>query len=211
MKRSLIFALVLALLLAAPARAAEPFHPAYLAGYPDGTVRPLAPATRAETAMMLWRLLTPEARESLAGEQTCFRDVPPGHWAYRAVSALASLGVLLGGRGGAFRPDAAITGEELAAALTRAAGLARAKEALPGVCAPREVSKGPLTRADAARLLNAALGRSPGSPDDLAGGMRLWPDNRDESAAYYLDIQEAATGHTCTKNEAGQETWTGLG
>ena len=46
MKRSLIFALVLALLLAAPARAAEPFHPAYLAGYPDGTVRPLAPATR---------------------------------------------------------------------------------------------------------------------------------------------------------------------
>ncbi len=37
-------------------------HIAYVSGYPDGTVRPNAPITRAETAQMLYRLLTDEAR-----------------------------------------------------------------------------------------------------------------------------------------------------
>jgi len=206
----LLTLLTLVFTLAPPVRAAD-YHPAYLAGYPDGTVRPLAPATRAETAEMLWRLMTSEAREHLADEETCFCDVPPGHWAYRAVSALVSLGVLLGDRCGSFRPDAAVTGEELSAALTRAAGLSYARTALPGVTVPGAAPEGPLSRAAAVRMLNEALGRAPQSADDLLDGMPAWPDNGEPGTWFYLDIQEASASHTCEKNEAGRETWTGLG
>ena len=48
--------LLLLLLSAVPARAAGVLHTAYLAGYPDGTIRPEAPVTRAQLAVILFRL-----------------------------------------------------------------------------------------------------------------------------------------------------------
>ena len=48
--------LLLLLLSTVPARAAGALHTAYLAGYPDGTIRPEAPVTRAQLAVILFRL-----------------------------------------------------------------------------------------------------------------------------------------------------------
>ena len=50
----LFFALLLCIIM--PVRAAGTLHTAYLAGYPDGTIRPEAAVTRAQLAVVLLRL-----------------------------------------------------------------------------------------------------------------------------------------------------------
>ena len=37
--------------------------------------------------------------------------------------------------------------------------------------------------------------------------MKTFPDNADPTAWYYIAIQEAANGHTYTKDKTGKETW----
>ena len=37
--------------------------------------------------------------------------------------------------------------------------------------------------------------------------MTVWPDNSDENAWYYLDVQEATNGHGYSMS-AGRERWT---
>ena len=54
--RGLFCAAALAAVLALPARAAEQTHRAYLCGYPDGSIQPGAPVTRAQLACALVRL-----------------------------------------------------------------------------------------------------------------------------------------------------------
>ena len=54
--RGLFCAAALAAMLALPALAAEQTHRAYLCGYPDGSIRPNAPVTRAQLACTLVRL-----------------------------------------------------------------------------------------------------------------------------------------------------------
>ena len=61
--RGLFCAAALAAVLALPARAAEQTHRAYLCGYPDGSIQPGAPVTRAQLACALVRL----AEEPLPG------------------------------------------------------------------------------------------------------------------------------------------------
>jgi len=205
-----LFALALALmLLAAPAaRASEGFHAAYLSGFPDGTVRPLAPATREQTAQMLLRLLTDGARDELCRSRTAFPDVPPARWSYAAVSAMCELGVMPGRGDGSWRPDETLGGRELAAILNRLMGLSGARAAF----SPMEeryfvIPDGPVTRAALAAALNRLFGREPAAVLD---GAPHWPDNADETAWYYLDIQEASAGHTFAAAD-GTERWTGLG
>ena len=64
-------------------------------------------------------------------------------------------------------------------------------------------------RAEMTAMVNRALGRDPQSASDLLEGMKTWKDNADPTAWFYLDIQEAANGHTYARKTGG-EYWTGL-
>ena len=117
--RGLFCAAALAAMLALPALAAEQTHRAYLCGYPDGSIRPNAPVTRAQLACTLVRL----AEEPLP-EPECvtFFDVPSSHWACAQIGKLTGLGLLPFGDGGWFLPSAAVSWRELCSVLDTLAG-----------------------------------------------------------------------------------------
>ena len=229
--RGLAAAALLAGLLAGQAFAAgEVFHPAYLGGFPDGTIRPEAALTREQLAQALYRLIPEDRRDGLDAP-TCFCDVPPSRWSYAAVTAMVDLGVLYGTQDGAFSPETGVTGPELAAALMRIAASETAAGCLTELAAgwsalEPSFSEGdgwimglagtgfepdrPLTRAEFAHILNGLLNRRPASLDTLLIGMPLWTDNLDTEMWYFLDMQEAGTDHTACPDTNG-EAWSALG
>ena len=176
------------LALCAPCRAAETQeHPAYLAGFADGTMRPDAPLTREQFAQMLFRLL-PEDTQNDEPRAAAYVDVPANRWSYRAVCALTALGVWSDDRQAHFAPTQAVTGAEFAETLRRAGAY------LPQLAAAEALTDAdvPLSRGQAARALNALLGRI----DETAlDGVLTWCDV-DENAPYFADIREAANPHS---------------
>lgn len=212
------------------AAGAEVFHPAYLSGFPDGTLRPDAPLTREQLAQALWRLI-PEDTQSACETPACFSDVPPSRWSYEAVTAMVGLGILSETEVGRFSPEEGVTGPALAAALTRLSSSgkgARCLSALAEAWQTEEVTfqngdgwvmglsgtcfqpERALTRAEFAQILNRLLGRTPACLDDLMIGMPLWSDNLDAEAPFFLDMQEASSTHTALFS-GGAEHWSGLG
>ena len=176
------------LALCAPCRAAEmDEHPAYLAGFADGTMRPDAPLTREQLAQMLYRLLPEDARKNTP-RAAAYVDVAANRWSYRAVCALTELGVWSDDRQAHFVPTEAVTGAEFAETLRRA-----------GCCLPQLAAAetpadadAPLSRGQAVRALNALLGRT----DETAlRGVLTWRDV-DEGSPYYADVREAANPHS---------------
>ena len=92
-------------------------HIAYVAGYPDGTVKPNGNITRAEVSTILYRLLTEESRKTYSSTKSGFRDVDSGKWYNTYVATLNNAGIITDSQSGYFRPDDAITRAELAAML----------------------------------------------------------------------------------------------
>lgn len=211
-------------------------HEAWLYGS-GGRIRPNDPLTRAECAEILYRLMTPEAREALDGGETGFSDVPDGAWYGQAVLALAQKSVFLGFADGTFRPDEAMTRAEWTAVLSRyleteASAGKSAFSDTAGSWAGAEIAAAaaegwvrgypdgtfrpdaPVTRAEAAATLCRALGRMPGRSGDLLSGMKTWTDNADSSAWYYLILQEASNSHNFESytgsNGKTYEKWTAL-
>lgn len=208
----------------------ELFHPAYLSGFPDGTLRPDAPLTREQLAQALWRLVPEDARTPCESP-VHFSDVPPSRWSYEAVTAMADLGVLCETAPGLFSPEESVTGPALASALTHLAASekgARCLKTLAEAWSAEEVTfqngdgwvmglsdacfapERALSRAEFARILNRLLDRTPTCLEDLMIGMPLWSDNLDTEAAFFLDMQEASTTHTALFS-GGAERWSGLG
>ena len=68
-----------------------------------------------------------------------------------------------------------------------------------------------ITRAETMTLVNRVLNRLPEAKDDLHKDMKTWVDNMDETAWYYLAVQEATNSHYF-KNKTGTkfEQWTDL-
>ena len=93
-------------------------HSWYIRGYSDGSVKPNNNITRAEVAMVLWRLTQNADKNNAAGTQA-FGDVDGSHWAYQQIQYLAGHGILHGYPDGSFAPDRNMTRAELAAVLTR--------------------------------------------------------------------------------------------
>lgn len=98
-----------------------------VAGYPDGTFRPKASLTRAEAVTLLLGIVEPVFEKSGTG----FKDVKPGHWAYRNIMAANGAGILKGYPDGTFRPNAFLTRSEAMALLVKVSNDDKNKIELP--------------------------------------------------------------------------------
>ena len=205
-------------------------HFAYIIGTAEGYVLPEANITRAEVATIFFRLLTDESRARIWSRENSFPDVSPEDWYNNAVSTMANGGILKGYEDGTFRPMASITRAEFATIAIRFFRDEMAAEeqfsdveghwgeAYINMAAEKGLIKGypdssfrpdePITRAEAITIINRLLERHP-HKDKLSDGMIAWPDNADDSAWYYAEVQEAANSHAY-EMEDGVERWTEL-
>lgn len=205
-------------------------HIAYIAGYRDGTVRPDNNITRAEVAMIFYRLLSDDAHAKYDTLDNSFTDFSTDAWFAEAVSTLSAMGIIQGYKDGSFRPDNNITRAELAAIAVRffsapevetdafsdisdhwARSYINAAAQLGIVNGYRDGTFRPsnkITRAETIQMVNNTLGRHP-DKDHLLPGMVTFSDNLDTDKWYYAAIQEAANGHDY-KLVGGTEHWTAL-
>ena len=208
-------------------------HYAYIIGYGNNDVRPQNNITRAEVATIFFRLLTDETREANMTKSNSYNDVKDGDWFCCAVSTLSKMGIIKGYEDGSFKPNDPISRAEFAAIAARFAPDGDKTPAtfadVTSHWAKDEISiaanhgwiKGyedgsfkpdqKITRAETMTLVNRVLNRLPETKDDLHKDMKTWVDNMDETAWYYLAVQEATNSHYF-KNKTGTkfEQWTDL-
>ncbi|MBS4879747.1 MAG: S-layer homology domain-containing protein [Firmicutes bacterium] len=205
-------------------------HYAYVVGYPDGMVYPQKNITRAEVATIFFRLLTDETREANMTKSNGYNDVKDGAWYTCAVSTLSKMGIIKGYEDGSFKSDASISRAEFAAIAARfdpdgdktpatfsdvsshwakdeisiAANHGWIKGYEDGSFKPDQK----ITRAETMTLVNRVLKRLPETKDDLHKDMKTWPDNQNESAWFYLAVQEATNSHyQKLKKDGIHEKW----
>lgn len=205
-------------------------HIAYIAGYKDGTVRPDNNITRAEVAMIFYRLLDDDAHAKYDTTANSFTDFSADAWFGKAVSTLSAMGVIQGYSDGTFRPDNNITRAELAVIAVRffnapetdadafsdisghwARSYINAAAQLGIVGGYKDGTFRPsnnITRAETVQMVNNTLGRHP-DKDHLLPGMVTFSDNLDTGKWYYAAIQEAANAHDYEIVD-GTEHWTAL-
>lgn len=208
-------------------------HIAYIAGMPDGNVYPMNNITRAEVAMIFYRLLNTETRNTYKTAEHNFTDVVKGAWYETAVATLARMGIVNGKGDNKFDPNGIITRAEFAAIAARFDKLEDGKMTFPDVdknhWAYKEIASaaakgwvkgydngnfGPnnnISRAEVMTLVNRVLGRDAITVDSIKTStpMIQWPDNADTTVWYYLAIQEATNAHA-SKDVDGVETWTDI-
>ena len=208
-------------------------HYAYIIGYGNNDVRPQNNITRAEVATIFFRLLTDETRTANMTKSNGYNDVKDGDWFCCAVSTLSKMGIIKGYEDGSFKPNDPISRAEFAAIAARfdpdgdktPATFADvtshwAKDEI-SIAANHGWIKGyedgsfkpdqKITRAETMTLVNRVLNRLPETKDNLHKDMKTWVDNMDETAWYYLAVQEATNSHYF-KNKTGTkfEQWTDL-
>ena len=208
-------------------------HYAYIIGYGNNDVRPQNNITRAEVATIFFRLLTDETREANMTKSNSYNDVKDGDWFCCAVSTLSKMCIIKGYEDGSFKPNDPISRAEFAAIAARfdpdgdktPATFADvtshwAKDEI-SIAANHGWIKGyedgsfkpdqKITRAETMTLVNRVLNRLLETKDDLHKDMKTWVDNMDETAWYYLAVQEATNSHYF-KNKTGTkfEQWTEL-
>ena len=90
-----------------------------ISGYPDGTFKPENSITRAEIAKLLVEAL---GYKNLATGSTANFSDTKGHWAEGHIALAAGLGLTAGYPDGSFRPDQAISYDEVLTMIIRALG-----------------------------------------------------------------------------------------
>lgn len=189
-------------------------HFAYIFGYEDGTIRPLAQMTRAEVASVFYRLLTDESRAKYQTDSNSFSDVSPTDWFNTAISTLAKANILSGYQDGTFLPNAVVTRAEFTTIL------ARFVEAQGGTSNFKDINQHwaknyintaykngwisgysdntfrpdqPITRAEVMAIVNRAMHRVV-KASDMLDTMIKWTDNP-SGTWYYEAVQEATNSH----------------
>lgn len=116
------------------------------------TFEPETPLTRAMLTVLISRLAGVSVDNS---SQSSFSDVPAGMWYSGAVVWAAKAGIVIDASAAAFEPDAAVTGEELAALLIKYASYACIPLSADEAAALLDGAdpKAELTRAEAAAVL----------------------------------------------------------
>lgn len=207
-------------------------HIAYIVGDDDGYVYPDSNLTRAEAAEIFYRLLTDEVRAEATAKENSFTDVNASDWFNTSVSTLAALKIINGRELGIYAPNETITRAELTTIMVRlsdaeyngenifadisghwasdsiniAASL-NWVEGYDGMFRPDDS----ITRAEAITIINRVLNRLPSDKSDLLDSMITPPDNTDDSAWYYLAIQEAVNSHDFEQKENSiYEKWINL-
>lgn len=206
-------------------------HFAYVIGYPDHTVRPLNNITREEVAMIFYRLLRDEVRESLETTDNPFPDCDKNSWSSVAISTMAKGGYIAGDTEGNFRPQAPITRAEFATIVTRFATLTAKGDAkfsdIAGHWSEDYVLRATaagwiagyedgtfkpdryITRAEAMTLINRVLNRAVNA-EGLHKDAVLWKD-MNGTEWYYFAVEEATNTHAHVRQADGiNETWTAL-
>lgn len=201
-------------------------HMAYISGYSDGSIKPDGNITRAEAAVIFYRLLKNRNVETTKS----FSDVKAGAWYETAVNTLAGMGIINGYENGRFNPGATITRAEFTAIAARFAKTADGKTDfkdvtdkhwaygnivtaqtygwIKGDAEGRFRPEGLITRAEVTTIVNRMLGRSADREFILANPDKLnsFSDLRNTGKWYYFDIMEAANAHLYTVDN-GTETW----
>jgi len=205
-------------------------HIAYISGYPDGSVGPDQPVTRAEIAMMLFRLINSEFKH--LPQDTRFSDVDATKWYAQAVNYLASRSILSGYPDGTFRPNNHITRAELATVMSKFFDLdtsgtshftdvdsthwafifinnAHNRGWISGYGDGTFRPDNATSRAEAVTLINRVLERipNPESIDYQLGGILVFSDITPAHWAFY-QIMEAALEHEFDIDINGLESWT---
>jgi len=205
-------------------------HYRYLIGDDMNLIRPNDNITRAEVATIFFRLLTDDYREQMWTQTNPFPDVVLQNWHNNAISVMTSGGTIFGMPNGSFKPDRSITRAEFAAIISRfvehsydgddlfsdisghwAQNYINSVGSLGWVIGAGSDAYEPnrnITRAEAATIVNRILGRHPELISDLLPEMNVWPDNADQSAWYYLAIQEATNSNDYEmKDDNFHKTW----
>ena len=190
-----------------------------------GRFRPDEPLKRGEVARMLYVLLTDKPAEP----EDLFTDVAETDYKLEA-NALGTLRIMVGNNG-QFRPHDSLTRAEFAATLTRffpkpASSAAHTFHDVPadhwgGADIASAAEKGwltgypdgsfkpdkPITRAEAAVVMNKVLGRSADQETAVNGeDIRILLDTPQSHWAFF-HVLEATIGHEYTKNPQGAEQW----
>lgn len=95
-------------------------------GYPDGTIKPDQPITRAEFAKIVVTELN--LGNSVVSGTTQFGDVAADHWASGYINLAVGQGLIKGYPDGTFKPDANVTNAEAVTMVVRMLGFAPAMD-----------------------------------------------------------------------------------
>lgn len=196
-------------------------HFSYMIGYNDGTVRPNGTITRGEVATMIFRLMTPEARDKYFTKTNNFSDVNAGYAHNNAISTLVKAHIINGYADGTFRPSQPVTREQFAAMIGRMFSVEYTGGNIFGdlnggfadkyinLLAKLGIIKGDangnanptanLTRGQAATMFNRLLGRMPAvdSANSCKGEVKTWSDCPADMWCYG-EILEATNSHNYT-------------
>lgn len=205
-------------------------HRVYIKGNKD-MVNPEGKLTRAEAASMIFSLLS--AIPQYEPDVLSFTDVKATDWFAEPVQGLTRIGALKGYADGSFRPNRNINRAEFVVILSRffphfegerktfsdvtpdgefawaygdiaeAAGRGWISGSGDGSFRPQD----PITRAQAIKIINRALGRSAHAEQlEADGNVLLFLDLPYTHWAYY-EIMEAALPHEYRAEEGGKEIW----
>ena len=197
-------------------------HTAYIMGDGSGYFNPDSDMTRAEIAVILYRLLSGTVPATVS-----YSDVPADSWYAGAAVQLGSLGVLRAGES-TFRGDERITRGEFVNCIAAffpprtdtvqfsdvsptyqyadAILSCRAYGWLSGYADGSFHPEQPISRSEAVAILNRALGRSGDTAVITANRPALFLDVP-VNAWHYYDVMEATVSHTYTASAAGRERW----
>ena len=204
-------------------------HRAYVFGFVDGTVKPNNSISRAETATMLYRLLTDERRDAIHTTSNPFTDVSVNAWYNEPVSTMANGKYIMGYPDGTFGGQNEISRAEFVAMLTRFVDVKKGSFSFTDVpkthwaydCIATATQAGwikgytdgtfkpdqSITRAEAMAIINRVLDRGVSINSELLS-FKVWPDNS-PTEWYYYEIIEATNDHEYTGTRPN-ENWTSL-
>lgn len=201
-------------------------HTAFMIGGDTGGFLPEDDMTRAQAAMVFYRLLRDRDLEAVS----TFDDVPESAWYAQAVNTLAALGIVEGYAQGLYGPDRSITRAEFATIAARFAhastdsmtvfsDVSETDWSYPYITTAAAYgwivgSDGAffptrcITRVEAATIVNRMLGRLCDEDAVDAGAGTRFPDVPETHWGFY-QVVEATTTHDYVMNgDRSKETWT---
>ena len=202
-------------------------HERYLWGYEDGTFRPDNNITRAEAAVIFFRIVDDVNKH--VKRVSSFNDISDDDWYYEAVAYLEDKDILEGYEDGSFRPNDMITRAELVkmAIIFMRANQENTSHSFNDVASSHwalsyiatAASKGwiegygdgsfrpddMITRAECVSIVNNLLNRKV-EPEDIASNAAPFKDVPKSHWAY-TDIMEGSISHDFTRKSNDFELW----